>query len=651
MAPKIGIIEQIGESGLFLPELINRGLMARDKLKYYVSLLQAAHVYAQSPHHPAPTLRGEREASGISDAALDLIVPASRSISANVISIPGAHLILEQIFGNLRQMLQPLRAALAARPEMRERFEIYQARVDRQIAGAPPCHDDQLTAAAIEALARRTENGHDSVNQLAMDLQWELNRLNGSVSLESVDGATTYSLTAADRALVHAFMNGVNETSRLKFDRPGLGTTATRDSDQLTIQNDLGSSDVHVLVVHVRELTATVIYTDIHRARIRFLHDLLRPHDIHWETPSVAAGATYEMSVGTYTAPHQDALEGFLTFLGSRLVFLLEWNRARKRLARFVKNSEAVALLRWAADNNVGHHAFLQAGDVRLIATALERATPSQVRFGARLDELLGADAARLFLMSVLGIVSAGMSGGRSMRLIEDEIEAELLTHLRSTDRSVLGAEADHAAVMATIADHLSHALTRMKRGEERPDLGRVSALAKNCEERADEIVRRSSRMLDQTSDGYRLRRLLSQADDVADALEGTAFMLTVVPPNIDKKSLSMLEELAELVNRSAREYVRCLEEARDLSHTATRVEIEKFLMTVDQLAELQHQVASAERIVRERLIRDAPDFRELHVASAIAQGLDQAAHTLARCGLIIRDYVLHTTPGRAQIP
>jgi hypothetical protein len=60
------------------------------------------------------------------------------------------------------------------------------------------------------------------------------------------------------------------------------------------------------------------------------------------------------------------------------------------------------------------------------------------VRFGARLDELLGPDAARLFLMAVLGIVSAGMSSGRSMRLIEDEIEAELLTHLRSTDRSVL---------------------------------------------------------------------------------------------------------------------------------------------------------------------------------------------------------------------
>ena len=46
----------------------------------------------------------------------------------------------------------------------------------------------------------------------------------------------------------------------------------------------------------------------------------------------------------------------------------------------------------------------------------------------ADLFELLGPDAARLFLMSVLGIVSAGLSSGRSMRLIEDEIEAELLT-------------------------------------------------------------------------------------------------------------------------------------------------------------------------------------------------------------------------------
>ena len=91
-----------------------------------MSLLQAAQTYAQAPHHPAPTLRGEREASGISDAAGSDCPGESLDWRPSCPS--RARLILEQIFGDLRQMLQPLRAAVAARPEMRERFEVYQAR-------------------------------------------------------------------------------------------------------------------------------------------------------------------------------------------------------------------------------------------------------------------------------------------------------------------------------------------------------------------------------------------------------------------------------------------------------------------------------------------------------------------------------------------
>jgi hypothetical protein len=33
-------------------------------------------------------------------------------------------------------------------------------------------------------------------------------------------------------------MRGVNSTSRLKFDHPGLATTAARTADRLTIQNE-----------------------------------------------------------------------------------------------------------------------------------------------------------------------------------------------------------------------------------------------------------------------------------------------------------------------------------------------------------------------------------------------------------------------------
>ena len=484
-----------------------------------------------------------------------------------------------------------------------------------------------------------------------MDLQWELNRLSKAMSPESIDGATAYGLSAADRTIVQAFMHGVNQTRKLKFDRPGLGTSATRDGDRLSIQNDLGTKDLHVFVVHVRELTATVVYTDIHRARLRFFHDMLVGYDIQWEAASVATGANHEKTIGRYTAENQESLERFLAFVGSRLVFLLDWNRARKRLARFVKNTEAIALLKWAADNNVGHHAFLQAGDARLVYTALERAVPPQVRFGARLDELLGTDVARLFMTSVLGIVTTGLSSGRSLRLIEDEVEAELLTHLRTTNRSVLGAAVDHASVLSNIAEHLSHALTRATRGEGYDEFVSVSERVTGLEAQADEIVRRSSRLLDQTGDGYDLRRLLSEADDAADVLEDVAFWLTLMSAKCDPKSLALLEGLADLIRRGTREYERCLEDARDLAHPPGRQAIERFLVTVDQLAGFRQQAGVAERAVRAAVLHGSADCRELYVSSAMARGLEQAAHTLARCGVIVRDYVLNTTSGCDQRP
>src|SRR5882762_6779886 len=141
MATRSGI-EELTTVGLFLPELINRGLGARDRLTYYVSLLQAAQTYAQAPHPPAPTLRAEREASGISDAMFDQTVAASRAMAIDVIRIPGAGVILEQIFLDLHEMLQPLRAAAPARPELRDRLEIYERRLSDQLAATPPCDGD-----------------------------------------------------------------------------------------------------------------------------------------------------------------------------------------------------------------------------------------------------------------------------------------------------------------------------------------------------------------------------------------------------------------------------------------------------------------------------------------------------------------------------
>jgi uncharacterized protein Yka (UPF0111/DUF47 family) len=650
MASNVGpAVEQVGDTFLFLPELINRALAANDRLRYYLTLLEAAKAHAQAPNRPASNLRSEREASGIHDSEFDHVVPSSRVVADNIIQVPGVASILERIVADLREMLQPLRVEALARAAMRERFEMYRRRLEEQFAHVPSCHDDQLPSNAIDALTRHSGNGHDTVYQLAMDLRWELTRLEASVSLESIDGARAYGLTDADRVLVRAFTKGVTTTAALKFDHPGLSTTAMRDGDRLSIQNDLGMTNTHVIVVHVTGLTATLIYTDIHRPRIRFLHDLLQTYNVRWEaasTPAAAENDRRETSIGRYTADSQSTLAVYLTFLGSRLVFLIDWNRARKRLTRFVKNSDAVALLKWAADNNVGHRAFLQAGDIRLIHTAIERATPGRTPYGARLDDLLGRDNARKFLMSVLGIVSGGLLGRRSPRLIEDEIEAELLTYVHTTDRGVIGAATEHATIIVSLAERLLGALAQLKNGVTREDAIRAAELASTWEIRADEIVRHASRLFDHGGNSGHLMRLLSEADEAADALEETAFLVKLIPEQIDSKAVSLLEDLADMASRGAREYVRCLEDARDVARTCARSDVERLLVAVDRLTELEHDSDAAERAVIERLVQGPGGFRELHVLSEMAHCLEKAADSLARCGVIVRDHVLSITAG-----
>jgi hypothetical protein len=142
-----------------------------------------------------------------------------------------------------------------------------------------------------------------------------------------------------------------------------------------------------------------------------------------------------------------------LTRLGSRTLFLIDWNRARKRLGRFLKKTDALAVLTWAADHNVGHRAFLQLGDVACVYTAIERAVRAQVRYGARLDEILGRESAQRFLQAVLSIAAEGLREHKSVRLVQDEIQTELLTHFESNEQRSLNLTAEHAMLIAGLPE------------------------------------------------------------------------------------------------------------------------------------------------------------------------------------------------------
>jgi hypothetical protein len=263
------------------------------------------------------------------------------------------------------------------------------------------------------------------------------------------------------------------------------------------------------------------------------------------------------------------------------------------------------------------------------------------MRSGVRLDELLGRDSACAFLMTVLAVVSAGMTNHRSPRLISDEIEAELLTYLETADQAALAAAAEHARLLAALSDRIRNAVLGLKAQGACSDAARTADMAKTWAIRGDEIVRRASHLLGPSNDSQNLQRLLTEAGSALDVLEQAAFKLTLIPKQTDPRCVAPLDDLADLVGESARAHVRCVEDAREIRRASTRPDLERLLVTIDRLAELERESDSLERVIEATLLERPGDFRQVYVLSGLARAFRRAIGSLARCSVTIHDYVL----------
>ncbi|MDH4065965.1 MAG: hypothetical protein OEW19_16315, partial [Acidobacteriota bacterium] len=374
----------------------------------------------------------------------------------------------------------------------------------------------------------------------------------------------------------------------------------------------------------------------------RFFQDLFEPLGGQWIVRSTAGPGGYETRLARLTASSRDELERQLTYLGSRLVFLIDWNRARKRLSRFLGKTDAVAVLRWAADQGVGHRAFLEAGGERLIGQALERIPGTHLRYGARLDEVVGADMARRFLMAVLRITHDGQEHGRSLRFVRDEVEAELIELFHETQQGALALVADHAALLSSIAVSLRDAVLRTSLDGAATAPALAAERSKRWETRADELVRTARTAVHRTSGGDWVGRLLAVADDVADGLEEATFLLTLLQQRgAGAQALAALQELAELTVDGTREYIKAVETARDIRRGGAREDVQDFLVAIDRLVTIEHDSDAAERRAQTVFLDAVSDFRELHLLSQLSSRLEEATDAVARCALMLKDHVL----------
>ncbi len=638
---KSHIVGALGEQSLLLPHYLNEAFVANARAKYLVTLLQAARAHAEHPERTQDDLHGERLTAEIDDASLDGVIAGSQRIEAGVYRVPLSGRIHAALLAALTAMTRPLLAAGGKTLAVATELERRRAALEMSL---PAPLEDRVSADYLAAVTAARPDHCDTLHRLVMDLHKALNHLQAKIAVRHIDGAAVYGLGQDDETLVAAFMRGLNQTAPLKFDHPGLGATATRCGPRLIIQNDIGTTDAHVLIVEIEGLVTTLRYTDIHRKRAIFFQHLLQAFDVRWEDTltkhddTLEEGSDFYLCTGQHVARDAAEQERYLAFLGSRIVFLIDWNRARKRLARFVGGTEAIDILRWAAVNNLGHRGFLQAGGEALIFSAIEQVGRGSIRYGQRLDEVVGSDAVCEFLRFVLRTAAEGLLTGRSLRFIRDEVKAELLKLFLSGEQTALAFACDHAALIAEIAELVRDGLLRLAGGGG----DAIAHRAKVYESRADELLIRLREMSQAAPGALIYRNITEQADDGADSLEEAAFLLGLADNvELPPQAMQPLQRLAAAGLMAAQEYVKTVECAAWVHRSAQREDVKDFLEAVDRTIVFEHETDVLEREVKAVLLRTGGNDRSLRLYGDLAACIEESADALSSSAFMLRDHVL----------
>ena len=637
---KEAAVASIGQRSLLVPAWIKAALAANDRLKLYLTTLQAAIQHAEQPARAPIDLARERAAAGVHAAWLhDLVLSAERRREGYFAAqFPR---LCESIAADLQVMARPITEAQPDKSVVK--------RLQGWLDWLRARKDGTLEVADIDRIERGSRGKGDSVHLLVMDMHKAINQLAVQFAGATVDGAHAWNLDESDRPLVSAFMRGLSRTAVLKFDHPGLDTAATRDGAKLMLQNDIGTNDVHVLVIQVEGLRISLTYSDLHAERFAFFRAQLAGVGATWSvveprmTPDLNAGNTYFVGTATFECADEAALEAALEGTGSRIVFLIDWNRARKRLRKFVSKAAAVRILGEAARREIGHMGWLKSGGARLVFDAMRTAGTTVFQIGDRLDGVLGEDVTVEFLLDLMTLCTRAQMARQPLALIEDEARVMLA---RKSKASSGGFDliAEHAAWCHTLAQAVRDALAHGGAGELDKDDG-LSERAKRWERRADQLVTQVRRDAERHHHWAPFARLAFLADDVADALEESAFLIDMIREfkgtAFRHGVLKALQPLAETVFMATQDYVKAVEVARTLGESHDLADSNAFLDATWRVVLAETRCDERLRAARRALMKSSGSAADLILGSDLATQLEAASDRLLVASHALRAIVL----------
>src|SRR5450830_1389727 len=598
-------VASLGQQRLLLPVWVKAALVANDRLKFYLSTLQASSQHAEHPREPALDLSRELAAAGLGSETWLLDLPGGASRVDGQLMLPELERLRDALHEDLGLMARPV-LALADPAQA-----VLPARIQHWLDTLAALQGVRLDAMQLRSLThgqRQGGPGDDSLHLLVMDLHKAINQLVPQVASELIDGA------------------------------------------HLLLQNDIGTNDAHVLVIQVQELTITLTYSDLHLRRFGFFQALLAPLGANWSVvesrteAQLNQGQAYTVGTATFACADLAHLQATLEGLGARIVFLIDWNRARKRLLNFVSKPAAELLLRAAAEQELGHMAWLRAGGERLIFGAMQTVGEGAFRLGDRLDEVLGPDQASAFLLDVMRLATEALLHGQSPSLVADEARLLLARQMqrRSAGFDLLD---EHAAYCQTLAQAVSDALGHGRDGLQ-SQATELAARAKTWERQADQLVMQAREQAERQPRWQAVSRLLVLSDDVADALEEAAFLISLMADHHQKgwnrEVRQALSALAQVVQQATQDHVKALAIARNLGSDSERQDQDEFLTASWAVLHAERRCDDLLRQARRVLLAELQDAASLMLANDLAQTLELASDRLLAAGYGLRELAVN---------
>jgi len=634
---KARIVEHLGQSAVILPALVREGLAANDRAKLRLAALQAAVQHAHDTASVPADLSAECRAAGLDPLPFQSLIGDARLSADGTVLIPGLTELASALEDDVRAMIRAVEANNASASKIAtDRL----AAIKKQLPVS-----NELGAGQITQMIAIPSGDADSLHRLIMDLHKILNRLAASCAEDIVAGAHVHSLGPDDRPLVEAFMRGVESTRALKFNHPGLDTTAARSGPRLIIQNDIGETDAHVIVISIENLTVTVTLTDVHRARAEFFCGLLDQFAVLWSgldrerTKAPSDLGDFFLVTGRYEAEAVAQQRAFLEAVGGMIVFLIDWNKARKSLRCLVANSDAVRILDWAARHRVGHRAFLELGGSDLVGTAVRHASPPRIGFNEQLGAVLGRQGVVDFLKTVLRICTDGRLHGTNVRLVRDAIEAELVRHLQRTDDALLSIVIRQAGLAQQIAALIARYLADRQLGRAN-DSAILMERAKRMEEKADQIAIEARREIARLGGSTTEGQLVAAAEQAIDELEQAAFIASLMPGEVTPRALAPLADLCATAIACAETAASGLDAATVVSE-GKRVDAEDAFASTTRLIDLEHAADVAERAITSLVFCGDLDWKSALSVLELGRALERATDQMAAIGHLLHTHVM----------